>query len=250
LSSASVITFTVTPLPRRSFFAASANAAGDLAPDGSFTMSRAQVTAAATVAPRSSAASTRAFGRPTTTTFDKRVASPLPLYLRNWYEPRTKPSATACAATGRSIPAPSARSTSVVATDAAFVALRATAAAARRTPSGVISSNAPTPTSIAAAARRRPRVGTASVWPGLPSKSASAMNAARSPSRAASTAAAPGPSARPAPTGTASRSACTRSTGEAERVNVSDTGASWSVAQFRSSVRTGRKPCSCQRASV
>src|SRR5215211_2379194 len=200
LSSASLITFTVTPLPRRSFLAASANAAGDLAPDGSFTMSRAQVTAAATVAPRSSAASTRAFARPTTTTFERRVASPSPLYLRNWYEPSANPSASACAATGRSIPAASARSTSVVATDAAFVALRATAAAARRTPSALTSSNAPTPTSIAAAERRRPRVGTASVWPALPSKSASVMNAARS--------------------------ASTRSTGEAERVNVSDTSAS------------------------
>ena len=163
MSSASVITFTVTPLPRRSFFAASANAAGDFAPDGSFTMSRAHVTAADTVAPRSSAASTRAFARPTTITFDNRVASPSPLYLRNWYEPRTNPSASACAASVRSIPAASARSTIVVATDGAFVALRATAAAARRMPSAVTSSNAPTPTSIAAAARRRLRVGTASV---------------------------------------------------------------------------------------
>src|SRR2546430_13790414 len=49
-----------------------------------------------------------------------------------------------------------------------------------------------------------------------------------SPLGGASPPSAPGPSARPAPTGTASRSAWMRSTGEAERVNVSDTGASWS----------------------
>src|SRR4030095_11278085 len=53
---------------------------------------------------------------------------------------------------------------------------------------------------------------------------------------AACPAAAPGPSARPAPTGTASSSAWTRSTGEAERVNVSDTGGSSSGGEFRSSV--------------
>ena len=92
-------------------------------------------------------------------------------------------------------------------------------------------------------ARSRPPVGTASVSPGLPSKPASSMNAASPPSSAASTTSAPGPSSPPVATGTASRSATTRSAAVVETVNERDTVApEWSWRRFRVVVgaRTGR----------
>ncbi len=67
------------PRPRRSLRAAATISAGDFSFDGVFTMSRAQVTASPTVAPRATASRSAAPPSPTTATFFNRVgfASPL-----------------------------------------------------------------------------------------------------------------------------------------------------------------------------
>src|SRR6185437_7452772 len=137
------------------------------------------------------------------------------------------PSATAWAASATSTPG--AAVARVVATDAARLARRAIAAAARRMPSTVRSSGSPMPTRTAAFALRRPAVGTARVSPGFPSKPASARKVPRPPSSAASIASAPGPRAPPLPTGTARSSVPTRSAGVVTTVNVRATMCSGGV---------------------
>ena len=93
-----VNTFTFSPDRRATCRASSATSSGDFAPAGSLTRSRAHRTAFAISAPRASAAFTFAFVRPSTTTCDSFEAVASPLYLRNWYDPRCTPSASACAA--------------------------------------------------------------------------------------------------------------------------------------------------------
>jgi hypothetical protein len=83
-SAATSSTSTFTFLPRRSVWAARANAAGDFSPDGVFTRSRAHMTAAPTAAPRSSAASTLAPPRPSTTTRRSFDGFASDLYSRYW----------------------------------------------------------------------------------------------------------------------------------------------------------------------
>src|SRR5579884_401177 len=235
---ASSSTFTVTPLPRRSLRIASASAAGDFAADGSFTASRAHDTAFAIVTPRSRAACTRAPPRPTTSTSVSRVGFDSPLYLRNWYEPSTTPSASAWAASARSTPS-GAASTNVVAAFATFDARFASAAPALRSPSGVTPSRGPIPTSTTAFAPSLPPVGTASVSPALPSKPVSLMKSSSVPPSAASTTSVPGPSSRSANTGTTRRSAETRSAGVFVARSLMGTGRS-SVRWLSGAVGTGR----------
>ncbi len=256
----SVSMVTLTPLPVRSFFAAAANSAGDFVPDGSFTMSRAQPTASATMHASSIAAVT-AFPRPPTrTAFASFVALPFVLYARNWYAPSSSPSVTARAASASS--SAGAALVSVVATVVTFMARRATAAAARRSVVALTSSGSPTPTRSAAPAPR-PSTGTRSVSPGLPLNPASTMKVSSRPPRASSTASAPTPSVRSAPTGTASTPAFTDPGACAVALTFMLTAAAPHVLDAyleaaerppdthqRVFVRTGRKAPSCQRASV
>ena len=95
-------TLTFNPERRATSLARFATSSGDFAPAGSLTRSRAHRTAAATREPRASPAFTLALVRPSTTTRVSFDAGASPLYLRNWYEPRWTPSASACAAAPRS----------------------------------------------------------------------------------------------------------------------------------------------------
>ena len=124
-------------------------------------------TASAITEPRASAARTSAPPSLMMLTFASFVGLPSRLYSRNWYAPSTIPSATACAASAAA--RSGATLASVVATDVALRARRATAAPARRRPSSVSLSSSPTPTSTAAFALSFPDVGTESVSPRLAS---------------------------------------------------------------------------------
>jgi hypothetical protein len=187
------MTCTVTPLPRMSLRASAATSAGAFSFDGVFTRSRAQRTAVAITDPRPTAARTPV-PPPTIVTLASFDGDGSRLYSRNWYEPSSIPSATACAASA--VGMLGAAPASVVATDATLLERRATAAAARRRPSAVSSSGFPMPTTIAALARSAPPVGTAIASPRRPSKPTSSRKAASPPPRASSSTSAPGPSTR------------------------------------------------------
>ncbi len=209
LSAAPSSTSTLTPLPRSSACADFANAAGDFSSAGVFTASRAQITASLIMRPRSSAAVT---ARATPADHDhllelRRLPVGLVLEVlvpaerealgdRLRHRRLVQPRRRGVEQRGRDDLSPSwpgAR-----ARPRRCGCCRASARPARR-------------------ARRGPRpwrpspplVGTASVWPGLPSKPASSMNAASPPPTARSTTSAPGPSSAGAKTGTARRSAAT-----------------------------------------